>query len=175
MLGGDRLIASAPHAGGVLGLLRPDARPAIAPSSGLRLALGPAVPLDRMPESYAAALRIEHAAAAVGETDIVDLERLSWRTAVAAAPETTQLLRARWLTPLEEKGSCAEQLLEAVRAYLAHGLSIPRTAESIPAHAITLRYRLRRFTAITGADLKSADDIVELAWVLAASRGSSSS
>lgn len=193
MLGAQRIAASAPHGGGLIGIIAEESgdadRGTAAPqdrqaqraksvSAGLtrghRIAFGLPVPLERLPESYAAAARIHEAAVGVGETGAVDLEGMSWRMAVTACPDTTRLLQERWLAPLEQEGAFAAQMLEALSAYLENGLSIPRAAASIPVHANTLRYRLRRFADLTGAELESADTIVELAWVLAARRGQSS-
>ncbi|WFP16261.1 helix-turn-helix domain-containing protein [Citricoccus muralis] len=62
-------------------------------------------------------------------------------------------------------------MLEAVEACLAHRLSIPIAARSIPVHVNTLRCRLLRFSELTGADLGYVDTLIELSWVLAARRG----
>lgn len=194
MLGTRRMVASAPHGGGLIGILVEDpvdadrgtaaqqdrqAQPPEQNTPGLtrdrRIALGSLVPLERLPESYAAAARIDEAAAGVGESGVIDLEALSWRMAITACPDTTRLLQQRWMAPLEREGAFCGQIIEALIAYLENGLSIPRAAASIPVHANTLRYRLRRFADLTGAELESADTIVELAWVLAARRGQSSS
>lgn len=197
---GNRIVASAPYAGGVLGIAAPtnaDPAPSTAAVAGSeraahlargrrslpgdlsahqeqRLALGPAVAAEELPSSYAAALQIHEAAAAVGWRGVVDLRKLSWRMAVTGNPETTRMLRSRWLGPLEDEGEFAEHLLEAVSAYLSHGLNIPRAAASIPVHANTLRYRLRRFADLTGGDLESIDAVVELSWVLAPRMGETS-
>lgn len=117
------------------------------------------------------ALTAVRAAAAVGQTGLVDLDRLSWRAAVHASPEVTTLLQERHLQPLLEAQVFGEHVLEAVDAYLRHRMSIPSAARSIPVHVNTLRYRLQRFQEITGADLGDLDTLVELSWVLATHHG----
>jgi putative transposase len=139
--------------------------------TGTIVALGPAVELPGLPASFAAAGRVLEAARAVGREGVVDLESLSWRMGIAANPEITALLHDRHLAPLRAEGQFGEHLLEAVRAYLAHGLSIPRAAASIPVHANTLRYRLKRFHELTGTDLSIPEDLVEVSWALAAEAG----
>lgn len=134
---------------------------------GTTLALGPVGPLESLPESFAAATRVLQTAQRVGRRGLVDLETLSWRMGITASPETTALLRRRHLDPLREQGEFGQTLLETVRAYLAHGLSIPRAAESLPVHVNTLRYRLGRFEEITGADLRDPEQLIEVSWALA--------
>ena len=47
-------------------------------------------------------------------------------------------------------------------------LSIPLAARSIPVHVNTLRYRLQRFSDLSGADLGDLDTLIEISWALAA-------
>lgn len=47
-------------------------------------------------------------------------------------------------------------------------MNIPAAARSIPVHVNTLRYRLRRFEELTGADLGDVDGLIEVSWALAA-------
>lgn len=138
---------------------------------GLTLALGPTGTLEALPESFAAATRVLETALRVGHRGVADLETLSWRMGITASPETTQLLRRRHLEPLAAEGEFGQDLLETVRAYLAHGLSIPRAAASIPVHVNTLRYRLKRFQELTGTDLHQPEHLIEASWALAAEPG----
>ncbi|AWD24414.1 PucR family transcriptional regulator [Micrococcus luteus] len=132
------------------------------------LALGMPVALDALPDSFLDAGRVIEAAEATGLAGVVDRERLGWRAAVADSPETTELLVARHLAPLREAGDFAVPILEALRAYLDHGLSASAAAAAIPVHENTLRHRLRRYRELTGFDPHAADTIVELRWVLQA-------
>lgn len=132
------------------------------------LALGEPAPLEALTDSFRAAGQVLEAAEATGLTGVVDRERLGWRAAVTESPQTTDLLVARHLEPLREAGDFAAPILEALQAYLDHGLSASAAAASIPVHENTLRHRLRRYRDLTGHDPHAADTIVELRWVLAA-------
>src|SRR5699024_8010062 len=103
-----------------------------------------------------------------GETGLVGLERLSWRLGVHSNPEVTELLQQRHLAPLENAGEFGQHVIEALNAYLNHRLSIPLAARSIPVHVNTLRYRLQRFTELTGSDLGDLDTLIEVSWALSA-------
>lgn len=134
----------------------------------LIIGLGHPEILERLPASFDAATLALRAAEKVGERGVVDLEKLSWRLAIHTCPEATTLLARRYLEPLREAGEFRRELLESVRAYLAHRMNIPAASRSIPVHVNTLRYRLRRFEELTGADLGDVESVVEVAWVLAA-------
>lgn len=162
-------VLSTPHGNAEIGLVLGEPVPGPDPGpDGVTIALGPPGTLEQLPESFAAASRVEAAAMRVGHRGIADLETLSWRMAITASPETTALLRARHLEPLQAEGEFGQLLQETVRAYLAQRMSIPRAAESIPVHVNTLRYRLRRFQELTGADLHDPEDLIEVSWALAA-------
>lgn len=160
-------VLSTPHGSTEVGLVMGSAEPGVEPE-GTTLALGPVCTLETLPESFAAAARVLQTALHVGHRGVADLETLSWRMGITASPETTALLRRRHLEPLEDEGEFGQYLLETVRAYLAHGLSIPRAAESIPVHVNTLRYRLKRFQELTGTDLHDPEHLIEVSWALAA-------
>ncbi len=140
----------------------------------LTIGLGVDVLLDELPVSFDAASSAVHAAQRVGWAGVVDPETLSWRMAVHTSPETTALLAERYVAPLEGTGEFGDHVLEAVEASLSHRLSIPLAAHSIPVHVNTLRYRLQRFSQLTGADLGDTGTLVELSWVFAARGGDAS-
>lgn len=142
---------------------------------GWVLAVGGAVEPENLPQSYATATRVHDAAQATGLGGVVDLERLSWRSAVVTSPETTQMLKERLLTPVQAQGAFGDLLLESLAVYLGNDLNIARAAAAIPVHVNTLRYRLRRYEELTGADTQSLDTVIEIAWVLAARRGAGQS
>lgn len=167
--GGARCVA-APRGQGAVGILIGDPEPGTAPTH-LVIARGPAVPADALPESYAVAARVLEAARQVGFTGLVDRTRLSWRMGITSSPDITARLHAQLLDPVRAEGAFGELVLEAVSAYLSHGLNIPRAAESIPVHVNTLRYRLHRFEELAEVSLQDLDTLFELAWALAAASG----
>ncbi len=159
-----------PQGTGAIGILigAPDAGPWPA---GATIALGAPMVLGELPRSFDVATRVLASAQRVGADGVVDVDRLSWRMGVFASPEVTDLLDGIYLEPLREEGAFGELIVEALRAYLEHRMNIPAAAESIPIHANTLRYRLRRYRDLTGADLGDLNTLIEVAWALAADRG----
>lgn len=160
----------APYGSGSIGILCGDVEEADTRGDWI-VALGPRVDLEDLPRSYAAAARVLHAAQRTGRRGIVDLDTMSWRMGITASPETTALLCQRLVDPVAAHGEFGELVLESVSACLDRGLSIPRAAAAIPVHVNTLRYRLRRFEELTGADLEALDSLFEIAWALAARAG----
>jgi sugar diacid utilization regulator len=75
-----------------------------------------------------------------------------------------------------EIASDQSDLIRTLLAYLAANMSIERTARELFVHPNTVRYRLRRLSKLTGLDVASFYDLVELVTavrLLPASRGSS--
>lgn len=160
----------APYGSAAVGIL-PDGDLGRSVPEGWLLAVGTAVAPENLPQSYVTATRVHDAARATGLGGVVDLERLSWRSAVVTSPETTQVLEDRLLAPVQAQGAFGDLLLESLAAYLDHDLNIARAAAAIPVHVNTLRYRLRRYEELTGADIQNLDTVIEIAWVLAVRRG----
>jgi putative transposase len=161
-LAGDHEGMIMPSEGRLIGLLRN------APKnfSGGTLAVGPERDLDAVMESFAIAGDVLAAAEGTVEGGVVTVESLGWRMAVSRIPATLEVLRERYLDPLEASGALRVLIPEALEAYLAHSRSIPKAAESLYVHVNTLRYRLARFEELTGCSLESTDTIVELALLL---------
>ena len=168
---GARALA-APRGDGAVGILAGDADLS-APAGGVTIALGPPVPLAELQSSFEGATRVLEAARRLGWQGAVDAERLSWRMGILTSPETTDLLRARHVAPVLAEGAFGELVLEALEAYLGHGMRIPAAAASIPVHVNTLRYRLKRYQDLTGADLNELETLIEASWALAVHRGDS--
>lgn len=139
-----------------------------APVPGLLLAVGPSVSVDRLSTSYQSAQRVLAAASLHHGEGVHTAESLGWRLTVPTLGELGDLLSARYLEPLQATGVFRDQIVEALRAYLAHERSIPLTAAALHVHVNTLRYRLSRFEELTGRSLHDTDTIVELALALAA-------
>ncbi|MFC7402802.1 PucR family transcriptional regulator [Citricoccus sp. GCM10030269] len=171
-LGTGARVLAAPRGEGAVGILMDDVGPA-SPVAGLTIAVGPLRPLTEISESFAGANRVLEAAHRVGWDGVVDAERLSWRMGVYASDETTQLLMDRHVAPVLAEGPFGELVLEALGAYLDHGLNMPQAAASIPVHVNTLRYRLKRYAELTGGNVHALETLIEASWALAAHRGSS--
>lgn len=166
---GARALA-APRGEGAVGILVGDAGPG-APTTGVTIAVGPPVPLADLKESFEGATRVLEATRRVGWDGVVDLERLSWRMGVLTSPETTEMLHERHVAPIVAEGAFGDLVLEALGAYLDHGLNIPMAAAAIPVHVNTLRYRLKRYQELTGTDVHDLQTLIEASWALAAHRG----
>jgi putative transposase len=134
----------------------------------MTVALGRPAVLTDLHRTFVAADRVLRAAVELGLSGVVDEETLSWRMAVTASPETTDLLVRRYLDPLREARAFGDELVDSVRAYLDNRLNVRAAAACIPVHVNTLRYRLHRFEELTGCDLGEVDTLVEVAWVMAA-------
>lgn len=150
----------------IVGILVGDVDESV-PDTAMTIALGEPSLLADLPHSFEGASVALRAADEVGARGMVDLERLSWRMGVHASPATTDLLRRRYLDPLAGAGAIREDIIESLRAYLDNRMSIPAAAAAIPVHANTLRYRLRRFSELTGADLGNVDHLIEVSWAIA--------
>ncbi len=132
----------------------------------LVVGIGPFVPLGGIADSFSTASRACDVARVLGRRGVFGLEDLTWRLAAAADPEVTRFLEARYLEPLRAEGDFGAVLEQTLRVHLEHGLNVTRSAEALVTHPNTLRYRLRRFTELTGRSLESPDVLVELMWVL---------
>lgn len=137
-----------------------------APDDDLTVGIGPFVALADIADSFRTATRACDVAGALGRHGVFGIEDLTWRLAAAADPEVTRFLEARYLEPLRTEGEFGVVLEETLRVHLEHGLNVTRSAAALVTHPNTLRYRLRRFTELTGRSLESVDVLVELTWAL---------
>lgn len=126
---------------------------------------GPPRPLERLAESYRLAARALLTAEACGLRGTYDIASLGLRPAVAMDADIGELLRKRYLDPLAEVSSAAE-LVATVRAYLACGMHVERTATRLFVHQNTVRYRIARFEELTGASLAETEVLTEVWWAL---------
>ena len=133
---------------------------------GVAVGLGPFVRPDELPRSDRVARQALQLAHRLGRTGVQDITALGWRMAAASRPDVWRDYAERFLTPLEAEGEFGRELRLAVLAWLRHQQSINRATAAINVHANTLRYRLRRFADITGADLDDLDDTIGIAWAL---------
>jgi hypothetical protein len=152
--------AVAPHEGDVIGFAV--RRPTIAPTGSAILGVGPPGPLRALPHSLAVATRVVETASAYAHTGIRSIDELAFEAIARAEATIGQHLEARYITPCEPCTVGGAELLDTIRGLLAHDLSVERTASALYVHANTVRNRLRRFEQLTGASLRSVDDLCAL-------------
>lgn len=114
--------------------------------------------------SFDIAERVCHVANHLGRRGVQSLNDLTWRVAAVDRPEVTQTLRALFLDPLRAEGVFGADLEASVRSFLAHGQSIPKAAAHLVLHVNSLRYRLHRFSDLTGAQLDDVNDLLDVTW-----------
>ncbi|MBB5960501.1 putative transposase [Saccharothrix tamanrassetensis] len=126
---------------------------------------GPAV-LSRLGVAFAEATRLLEAAIRFGRGGVVDRGRMALRLAVADERELGEYLHARYVELVSAESATGEALLASVETYLSRRRSIPEAAAALSVHVNTLRYRLARFAALTGADLQDTETAFEVWWAL---------
>ncbi|WP_053203821.1 PucR family transcriptional regulator [Jiangella muralis] len=142
-------------------LSRAARRPGVA--AGTVIGLGE--PRDRLGEA-AASCREAVAALEAGRRAGLDRVVVPFDQVIADVmlidnPLDARRLAARALEPLAGHG----QLVDTVRAYLATGLSVRRTAERLAVHENTVSYRLRRVSSLLG--LAGPDQLIRADLLLA--------
>ena len=148
--------------GDLAGLLRDPPACTVEPSVGI----GPARPLERLPESFAAATRALDTARAFGLAGLHGLDTLGLLPAVVADKAVGETLRKRYLGPLD--APFGAEIVTSLRTYFDCEMHVERTAERLLVHANTLRYRLGRFEELTGANLRDPATAAEVWWALKA-------
>jgi putative transposase len=134
------------------------------------VALGPPMRLVEVSASFAIAARVLAWLIRRAESGTMTLPDLSWRLMVDEDQELNVLLRRKYLDPLHQDPALAPLIEESLRAHLANRRNVAKAAAALVVHPNTHRYRLRKYTAITGIDLESTDHLIELAWALEAAR-----
>lgn len=134
-----------------------------------RLAVGLAGPVPSVADLAAALAEARHAAR-IAETRpepaaVVAADELASHVLLlaAAGPAAREAFRARVLGPVlayDERHS--SDLAHTLRAYLANSGSWAKCAAELHVHVNTLRYRIERVEALTGRDLRSVPDQVDL-------------
>ncbi|MQA85398.1 MAG: hypothetical protein GEV03_12425 [Streptosporangiales bacterium] len=122
--------------------------------------------LHGITNSFRMASRALEVGVAFGQLGVVSLESLSLRMAVASEHDVGDLMVRRYIEPLVEEGEFGKVLEQSVRAYLEADLNTEGAARALVVHPNTLRHRLHRFEAQTGADLSSSVDRMEVWWAL---------
>ncbi len=134
---------------------------------GTTVGVGPLVPLASVPHSFAVASQVLRTAVGFGRRGVFDLGSLGPLVAVASQAELGEELARRYLGPLAAGRNEGRPLRQSVEQYLAAGLHVEESARALIVHPNTVRYRLRRFEAVTGARLDRVEDLVGIWWALA--------
>lgn len=130
------------------------------------IGLGPFGTLTELPISDRTAKDSLWLAQRLGRRGVQSVEDLGWRLAAASRPDVWQHYAERFLVPVMASGNFGEEILAAIRSWLENAQSIPTTARQLMIHANTVRYRLRRFEELTGADLTNPDDRIGIRYVV---------
>lgn len=130
------------------------------------IGVGPAVTLDSLAGSFQLATRALETALARGIDGVVHFEDLRLLPAVLSERDVGERLVDRYVAPVLRKGNSGQALLETIACYLRQDRRADATAAALHLHVNSLRYRLRRFEELTGADLKRTDDLFEIWWAL---------
>lgn len=133
---------------------------------GFPIGLGPFVRPEDLPRSERTARQALKLAQRLGRKGVQSLEDLGWRLAAASRTDVWETYFSQFLAPVLEQGPFGDEILATVRTWLANGHSAQRTAEALTVHVNTVRYRLRRYEALTLAALDDADDVVAITWAL---------
>ncbi len=128
--------------------------------------MGPFVRPDDLPRSDRIARQALRLAQRLGRRGVQSVDELGWRLAAVSRPDVWRLYADRFLVPLLAEGDFGDEVLQTVRAWLAHAGSIPRAAEALTVHVNTVRYRLHRFEEITAAELADPENLIGVTWAL---------
>lgn len=132
---------------------------------GAPAVIGPAVPWQRVRDSYTRALRARTSLPVAG---LVHTDDVLPELVVAADPEALADLRARALAPLAElRPATADRLAETLRAWLLHRGQRDRVAAALYVHPQTVRYRVGQLRSLFGDALDDPRTVLELTIALA--------
>ena len=98
-----------------------------------------------------------------------DRDSLGILRPIAEHQDVSEMLQARYIDPVFQASTMGDEILTTVEAYLDRH-SIPLTAARLSIHVNTARYRLEKFTELTGCKLESAKESTEVWWALQARR-----
>ena len=129
------------------------------------IAVGPMLPLAELPASYRAAGRVLAAAESFGYVGLHDLTSAGLHAAVIEDAELGDALVELLVEPLRGLAG-GEDVLASVREWLAAGMRVEPAAARLFVHPNTVRYRLRRYSELTGAELSETEDAFRVWWAL---------
>jgi putative transposase len=140
-------------------------RPSVNDDVTVLATVGPR-PLPMLAQAFAECTRLLNVAVRYHKHGLVDRESLSVRIAVVEESDIGAALFHRYVATVLDTGPMAEEILRSVQVYLAEHRRIRAAADALLIHGNTLRYRLDRYTAMTGADLSDTEIIIQVWWAL---------
>jgi hypothetical protein len=140
-------------------------RPSVNDDVTVLATVGP-FPVTMLGQAFAECTRLLNVAARYGKHGLVDRESLSVRIAVIEESEIGAALFHRYVATVLDSCPMADRILESVQVYLAKHRRVQAAADALLIHGNTLRYRLDKYTSLTGADLTNTEVIIEVWWAL---------
>jgi PucR C-terminal helix-turn-helix domain len=140
-------------------------RPSVNDDLTVLATVGPR-PLPMLAQAFAECTRLLNVAVRYRKHGMVDRESLSVRIAVVEENDIGAALFDRYVATVLNSGPMAEEVLRSVQVYLASHRRIQAAADALLIHGNTLRYRLDKYTSMTGADLTDTEVIIEVWWAL---------
>jgi hypothetical protein len=140
-------------------------RPSVNDGLTVLATVGPR-PLTMLAQAFAECTRLLNVAVRYHKHGLVDRESLSVRIAVVEESDIGAALYDRYVATVLGCCPMADLILRSVQVYLANHRRIQAAADALLIHGNTLRYRLDKYTSITGADLTNTEVIIEVWWAL---------
>jgi len=140
-------------------------RPSVNDGLTVLATVGPR-PLTMLAQAFAECTRLLNVAVRYHKHGLVDRESLSVRIAVVEESDIGAALYDRYVATVLGCCPMADLILRSVQVYLANHRRIQAAADALLIHGNTLRYRLDKYTSITGADLTDTEVIIEVWWAL---------
>ncbi|MGH3194779.1 MAG: PucR family transcriptional regulator [Streptosporangiaceae bacterium] len=140
-------------------------RPSVNDGLTVLATVGPR-PLPMLAQAFAECTRLLNVAVRYHKHGRVDRESLSVRIAVVEESDIGAALFDRYVATVLDSCPMAEEILRSVQVYLARHRRVQAAADALLVHGNTLRYRLDKYTSMTGADLTDTEVIIEVWWAL---------
>lgn len=138
--------------------------PVVDDSASLLIAVGDPAELTGLAEPFRAATLALETGLAFGRTGVVTLDDLGALPAILLADDLTALLQKRYFTELVgDQGSNAD-VARTVWTWLECDQNVDDVAHRLHVHRNTVRYRLGRFSELTGLDLRQTNGLIT-AWL----------
>lgn len=128
--------------------------------------IGEGSTLDRISQGWANASRALRTAVTFGSTGFHTVDSLGLRSLVVSEERIGNVLFARYCRPFLQQEEFGLPMLKSVWTWLTYSRNFARSADELCVHPNTLRYRLRKFEEVTGADFDNLRTLAEIWWAL---------